>query len=203
MLVAGTDEAGRGPLAGPVAAAAVVFPEGYSNPMIRDSKQLSALKRELLFETIKRDALAWSIVCVGHHRIDRINIREASRLAMALAVKRVARKCAVDLVRVDGNVPIHSPLAQETVIGGDRKHVEISAASILAKVYRDRLMKILDEKYPGFGFEKHAGYPTASHREAIASLGPSPVHRRTFRGVKEFGAPGSASGRTGSAQLPP
>ena len=105
---------------------------------------------------------------------------------MALAVKRVAQKCPVGLVRVDGNVPIHTAIKQETVIGGDRKYVEISAASILAKVHRDRLMTILAEKYPGFGFEKHAGYPTAAHRQAIASIGPSPVHRRSFRGVKEF-----------------
>ncbi len=185
MLIAGTDEAGRGPLAGPVSAAAVVFPEGYENKEIKDSKQLSAKKREILYDAILKDALAYSIICVGHHRIDRFNIREASRLAMKLAVKRVAQKCKVDLVRVDGNTPIVTHLPQQTVVGGDRKHVEISAASILAKVYRDRLMNVLDKKYPGYGLKKHAGYPTKDHKEAIAKLGPSKVHRKTFSGVKE------------------
>lgn len=185
MKTIGTDEVGRGPLAGPVTAAAVAFPEGYQNPEIKDSKQLSAKKRDELCEIIKRDALAWSIISVGHKRIDKINIREASRLAMSLAVKRVAAKCKADLVLVDGNVPIHTPLDQRTVVGGDRKHVEISAASIIAKVHRDNLMAVLDEKYPGYGFKKHAGYPTAAHKEAISKIGPSKVHRRSFSGVKE------------------
>ena len=185
MLIIGTDEVGRGPLAGPVTAAAVVFPLDYKNAEIKDSKQLSAKKRELLYEKIKLDALAWSIVCVGHHRIDMFNIREASRMAMALAVNKVADKTNAGLVRVDGNVPICIELPQETVVGGDRKHIEISAASILAKVYRDRLMKVLDSKYPGYELGKHAGYPTKNHKQAIVSFGPSPIHRKSFRGVKE------------------
>ena len=185
MLIIGTDEVGRGPLAGPVTAAAVVFPLDYKNAEIKDSKQLSAKKRELLYEKIKLDALAWSIVCVGHHRIDKFNIREASRMAMALAVNKVADKTNAGLVRVDGNVPICIELPQETVVGGDRKHIEISAASILAKVYRDRLMKVLDSKYPGYELGKHAGYPTKNHKQAIVSFGPSPIHRKSFRGVKE------------------
>ncbi|MFM1847815.1 MAG: hypothetical protein RL417_1289, partial [Pseudomonadota bacterium] len=131
---------------------------------------------------IKAAALSWAIVSVGHTRIEQINIREASRLAMSLAVKRVT----ADLVLVDGNVSIETALPQRTVVQGDQKHVEISAASILAKVFRDELMCRLDEKYPGFGFSTHAGYGTAAHREAIARLGPCPIHRRSFRGVKEY-----------------
>lgn len=181
-LIAGVDEVGRGPLAGPVVAAAAVFRRGYKNPDIRDSKQLSAKTREELIAVIKQDAVQWSIVAVGHRRIQALNIREASRLAMSLALARVQ----ADLVLVDGNVPIETPLRQRTVVGGDDLHVEISAASILAKVFRDRLMCVLDAKYPGYDFSKHAGYGTEAHRSAIASLGPCPVHRRTFRGVKEF-----------------
>ncbi|MDZ4786211.1 MAG: ribonuclease HII [bacterium] len=182
MLIAGVDEVGRGPLAGPVVAAAAVFKEGYINPEIKDSKKLSQKKRELLVEVIKRDAVAWSIVSVGHTRILKLNIREASRLAMALAVRRVK----ADLVLVDGNVEIETRLPQRTIIGGDNLHVEISAASILAKVWRDHLMLVLDKKYPGYGFSAHAGYPTKFHREAVQRLGPCKVHREAFRGVKEF-----------------
>lgn len=180
--VAGVDEAGRGPLAGPVVAAAVVFPEGYSNSQIRDSKQLSAKKRELLIEVIKRDALQYSVVAVGHQRIRQINIREASRLAMRLALERVQADC----VLVDGNVPIETPLPQRTIVHGDALCVEISAASILAKVWRDALMKKLSARYPGYGFEKDAGYPTRNHRLCIEKMGPCPVHRVTFRGVREY-----------------
>ena len=180
--VAGVDEAGRGPLAGPVVAAAVVFPQQYQNTEIRDSKQLSAKKRELLIDIIKRDALDWAIVAVGHHRIRELNIREASRLAMALALKRVRADC----VLVDGNVPIETNLPQRTVVHGDALCVEISAASILAKVWRDSLMKKLSLRYPGYGFDRDAGYPTRNHRARIEELGPCPIHRVTFRGVREY-----------------
>lgn len=180
-LIAGVDEAGRGPLAGPVVAAAAVFESGYNNSEIRDSKKLSAKKRETLFEIIRRDAAAWAIVAVGPRRIDDINIREATRLAMKLAVERIH----ADIVLIDGNVPIETTLPQRTIVGGDALRVEISAASILAKVWRDRLMCILDTKYPGYGLARHFGYPTSSHRGAIAALGPSPIHRRTFAGVRE------------------
>ncbi|MBX7145043.1 MAG: ribonuclease HII [Oligoflexia bacterium] len=179
--ICGVDEVGRGPLAGPVVAAAAVFEEGYCNPEIKDSKQLSPQKREQLVERIKADALGWAIVSVGHHRIEQLNIREASRLAMSLAVQRVQ----ADFVLVDGNVPIFTELPQRTVVKGDALHVEISAASILAKVFRDNLMKTLDLRYPGYELGHHAGYPTPKHKAAIARLGPSPVHRRTFAGVKE------------------
>ncbi len=182
MIIAGVDEAGRGPLAGPVVAAAVVFPEGYKNPEIKDSKQLSAKKREHLVSIIKRDALDYAIIAVGHHRIDLINIRAASLLAMSLALKRVI----ADQVLIDGNALIETKLPQEAIIKGDQKFVQISAASILAKQHRDHLMEIIDQKYPGFNFKKHAGYPTKFHKETIAKIGPSPIHRKTFKGVKEF-----------------
>ena len=181
MLVAGVDEVGRGPLAGPVVAAACVFEQGYKNTEIQDSKKLSKKKRENLVGAIKQDAISWSIVAVGPRRIEQINIREASRLAMSFALKRVN----ADRALIDGNVPIETDLPQETIVGGDRLRVEISAASILAKVWRDDLMVVLGEKYPGYGVEKHAGYPTKAHRTAICTLGPCKMHRKTFRGVKE------------------
>jgi len=182
MRIAGVDEAGRGPLAGPVVAAAVVLAHDFSYPGIRDSKKLSPRRREQLVPVIQQAALSWSIVAVGPRRIEQLNIREASRLAMSLAVARIG----ADLVLVDGNMPIDTVLPQKTVVGGDDIHLPISAASILAKVWRDRLMAVLDRKYPGYDFSHHAGYPTAAHRSAIAALGPSLVHRRTFRGVVEF-----------------
>ncbi len=182
MRVAGVDEAGRGPLAGPVVAAAVVFPSTYSNSLITDSKQLSASKREALYEEIIHSAHSWSIVSVGHRRIESLNILQATRLAMKLAVERIQ----ADLVLIDGNTPIDISIPQRTVIGGDAIHMEISAASILAKVWRDRLMRTLGGRYPGYGLESHAGYPTKAHRESIRILGPSRIHRRTFSGVKEY-----------------
>ena len=182
MRICGVDEAGRGPLAGPVVAAAVIFPTGYKNSAINDSKQLSALKREQLVNVIKESSLAWAIIGVGPRRIEQLNILGATKLAMKLAVERVN----ADLALIDGNQRINISIPQRTVVGGDAIHVEISAASILAKVWRDHLMKVLGAKYPGYGFEKHAGYPTEFHRSAVKLLGPSRVHRKTFAGVREF-----------------
>lgn len=179
MRICGVDEAGRGPLAGPVVAAAVVFDESFEDARIRDSKALSTKQREKLFDYIKESALSWAIIAVGPRRIDQINILQATKLAMKLAVDRVS----ADLVLVDGNQPIVCSIPQRTVVGGDRLHVQISAASILAKVWRDRLMHTLATHYPGYGLEKHSGYPTAAHRAALAELGPSRIHRKTFAGV--------------------
>jgi ribonuclease HII len=179
MLICGVDEAGRGPLAGPVVAAAAVFPEGYENHLIQDSKALTAKQRNALFEQIQETATSWAIIAVGPRRIEAINILQATKLAMRLAVERIQ----ADLVLIDGNQPIVCSLPQRTVVGGDRLHVQISAASILAKVYRDRLMETLGAKYPGYGLEKHSGYPTPAHKRAILELGPCRVHRRTFAGV--------------------
>lgn len=179
MRICGVDEAGRGPLAGPVVAAAVVLDESFVDPRIKDSKALSTKQREKLFDYIRETALSWSIIAVGPRRIDQLNILQATKLAMKLAVARIS----ADLVLVDGNQPIISVIPQRTVVGGDRLHVQISAASILAKVWRDRLMSTLAERYPGYGLEKHSGYPTAAHRAALVALGPSRIHRRTFAGV--------------------
>lgn len=181
MRIAGVDEAGRGPLAGPVVAAAVVLPDGFQHPEVKDSKQLSARKREILSELIKKHALDWAIVAVGARRIDQLNIREATKLCMRLAIERVQ----ADFALIDGNMAVPCRIPGKTVVKGDQKHIEISAASILAKVYRDQLMQVLDQKYPGYDLGKHAGYPTVKHRARIAELGPCPVHRRTFDGVKE------------------
>lgn len=182
MLIAGVDEAGRGPLAGPVVGAAVVFDEGYCNPAIRDSKTLSKPAREELYEIIRGEACGWAIVSVGHHRIHKLNILRASLLAMSLALDRIE----ADMVLVDGNVEIPTAIPQRTVVGGDNLHVQISAASILAKVFRDRLMERLDGRYPGYKFASHAGYATLEHRSLIAAKGPCAVHRRSFGGVREF-----------------
>ena len=185
MLICGVDEAGRGPLAGPVVAAAVVFDHEYENPDIRDSKVMSAKQRDALFEYITSTARSWSVIAVGPRRIEQLNILQATKLAMKLAVERVE----ADLVLIDGNQPIACRIPQRTVVGGDRLHVQISAASIVAKVWRDRLMETLGERYPGYGFEKHAGYPTPSHKRAIVELGPCRVHRKTFAGVAGVSKP--------------
>jgi len=180
LCVAGIDEAGRGPLAGPVVAAAVVFPEGYYNQDIKDSKQLSPKKREYLYQEIVRVALSWSIVAVGARRIDHLNIRNATKLAMNLALKRVR----ADKVLIDGNMLIDTDLPQEAIIKGDQKILQISAASILAKVYRDHLMNMLDNKYPGYQLNKNMGYPTKDHYLSLNKLGSSRIHRFSFHGVR-------------------
>jgi ribonuclease HII len=166
-------------LAGPVVAAAAVFDETFTHPEIQDSKALTAKQRDRLFDYITQTASSWAIIAVGPRRIEELNILQATKLAMKLAVERVN----ADLVLVDGNQPIVCALPQRTVIGGDRLHVQISAASILAKVWRDRIMETLGAKYPGYGLEKHSGYPTPAHKKAIIELGPCRVHRRTFAGV--------------------
>jgi len=178
--IAGIDEAGRGPLAGPVVAAAVLFNEGYSCKEITDSKKLSAKKREDLIGRIDRDSLDWTLVAVGPRTIDQLNIRGATHFAMSIA----ASKLKPDLFLIDGNMEIKTLLPQKTVIKGDQLHVEISAASILAKVWRDKIMGELDELFPQYGFAKHAGYPTASHLACLSRFGPSPVHRRSFAPVR-------------------
>jgi ribonuclease HII len=191
-LVAGIDEAGRGPLAGPVTAAAVVLPTDYVNPNIMDSKKLSPAKREKVFEAIVDVALGYAVVFVGPKQIDHLNIREATRYAMARAAeelvgafRRRAWHGSVHFL-IDGNVPMATNLSQETIIKGDEKIQAISAASIIAKVSRDREMILSEEHFPGYGFAVHKGYPTAYHKQKIRELGPSAIHRVTFAGVKEF-----------------
>ncbi len=183
-LIAGVDEAGRGPLAGPVIAAAVILDSERSIEGLADSKKLSALQRERLFEEIWSNALACSIGRAEVAEIERINILQASLLAMRRAVKGLAIRPA--LARIDGNRCPRLPCPAEAVIGGDRTVVEISAASILAKVTRDREMLELDGKFPGYGFARHKGYPTKAHIQALVELGVSPVHRRSFGPVRRL-----------------
>lgn len=180
-LVAGIDEAGRGPLAGPVYAACVVFEPGVVIDGINDSKKLSEEKREQLFDIIKEKALYYSIVSVDEKEIDRINILEATFKAFRESLNSLPKM--PDIALIDGNRAKEIPTEYETIVKGDSKSQSIAAASILAKVARDRFVMELDEKYPQYGFKKHKGYPTKDHYAAIEKYGPSPVHRLTFKGV--------------------
>lgn len=182
--VAGVDEAGRGPLAGPVYAAAVIFAEGTVIDGINDSKKLTEKKREQLFDVIIEKALAYKIVSIDEKEIDRINILNASLKAFSLAVDGLEQK--PDYVLFDGNKsPKDMTIPHEAVVKGDAKVQAIAAASILAKVARDRYITEMDKIYPQYGFAGHKGYPTKEHKEAVALYGPSPIHRLTFRGVSE------------------
>jgi ribonuclease HII len=181
-LIAGVDEAGRGPLAGPVVAAAVVLDPRVAIDGLRDSKQLTAAERERLAGVIRERALAWGLGRADVDDIDRINILQATLLAMARAVAGLPTLPAH--VLVDGSHCPQLPCSVEAVIGGDRRHASISAASILAKVTRDAEMVELDGRYPQYGFRRHKGYPTAEHREALREHGPCPLHRRSFAPVR-------------------
>ena len=177
-LVCGVDEAGRGPLAGPVFAASVIFPVNTIIEGINDSKKISEKKRERLFETIKQKALAYSIAYATEEEIDEINILNATFLAMSRAVEGL--KVKPDIALIDGNKSPELNIPTICIIKGDAKSQSIAAASILAKVSRDRLMKELSLKYPEYQFEKHKGYGTALHRELIKKYGCCPIHRKTF-----------------------
>ncbi len=180
--VAGVDEAGRGPLAGDVVAAAVILPAAVSIPGLDDSKKLSAAKREKLSIIIREQALAWSVGRASPGEIDELNILQASLLAMRRAVEGLV--VHPDFVLVDGNRCPQWSHASAAVVGGDAKVPAISAASILAKVSRDADLLDLDLQYPGYGFSVHKGYPTPDHLDALARLGPCPVHRYSFAPVR-------------------
>jgi ribonuclease HII len=181
--VAGVDEVGRGPLAGPVVAAAVLLPEDFAPDGINDSKKLTDRQRETAFERICREAAGIGVGCIDAEVIDRINILQASLLAMATAIDQLDP--APDYLLVDGNQPIPRPIPQMTVTRGDSRSLSIAAASIVAKVTRDRLMADYHRLYPVYGFARHKGYPTRAHREAVQAHGCSPIHRRSFRGVPD------------------
>lgn len=181
-MIAGTDEVGRGPLAGPVVAAAVILPEDIDLPGINDSKKLTEKQRETLMEKIKREAISWAIMEVDERMIDELNILEASRVAMQQAVKALPKQA--DFVLVDGLDNPMITLPSQAIVKGDSKSISIAAASIIAKVYRDRLMKVYDKAYPGYGFAENKGYPTAEHIKAIETLGPTPIHRMSFAPLK-------------------
>ncbi|MCM0084066.1 ribonuclease HII [Geomonas sp. Red32] len=182
-IIAGVDEAGRGPLAGPVVAAAVILPPGLIIPGVNDSKQVTEAMRTQLFDVIHREAISVGVGICDHEAVDRFNILQATLKAMRQAVESLTPK--PDFILIDGisNIPMNVP--QRTVKQGDSRSISIAAASIIAKVTRDRMMLEYDVQYPGYGFASHKGYAAASHLAAIAELGPSPIHRKTFRGVKE------------------
>jgi ribonuclease HII len=179
--IAGIDEAGRGPLAGPVVAAAVVLAADQAIPGLRDSKRLSARQREAVYEEICAGALTYGIGLVSHTQIDRYNILWATREAMRRAVQRLARR--PDFLLIDGTERLPTVLAQRPVVRGDAQCASIAAASVLAKVTRDRLMLAYARRYPAYGFEQHKGYPTPEHYARLQRYGPCAIHRRSFRGV--------------------
>ena len=183
-VVAGVDEAGRGPLAGPVVSAAVILPPAFSVADVIDSKKLSAKKRVRLYQEIYSHAVSVGIGIVDPVEIDRINILQASLLAMSMATNNLRPQ--PECLLIDGPFRIPSILPQKPIAKGDTLSVSIAAASIVAKVTRDRLMERYNEYYPQFGFSQHKGYPTRAHKEAIRKFGYCPIHRRTFKGVKEY-----------------
>lgn len=180
---AGVDEAGRGPLAGPVVAAAVILDPKRPVPGLRDSKRLSASRREVLAVAIRAQAVAWAVARCTPREIDELNILQATLLAMRRAVLSLAP--APEHVLVDGNRCPALPFSVQAVVKGDDRVPAISAASILAKVDRDHWMRAVHLRYPGYGFDGHKGYPTRAHLQALARLGPCPEHRRSFRPVRE------------------
>ena len=182
--IAGIDEAGRGPLAGPVVSAAVILPATFQDSEITDSKKLSPRKRDRLFDKIYDRAIAVGIGIVDPVEIDRINILQASLLAMAMAVENL--KPQPDHLLIDGTFTIPSGLPQQPIPKGDALSISIAAASIVAKVSRDRMMQRYHHYYPQFEFPKHKGYPTKAHKKAIREFGYCPIHRRSFKGVKEY-----------------
>jgi len=183
ILSAGVDEAGRGPLAGPVVVAAVILPDGHDLISLDDSKRLTALKREKLFPQIQSRALAYCVEFVEVDEIDRLNILQATLLGMKRAVENLDP--APSLALIDGNRAPKLSCQVETIIGGDGLVAAISAASILAKVSRDHHMLKLHQQYPGYGFDRHKGYPTAYHLDRLQALGPCPAHRKSFAPVRK------------------
>jgi len=180
LIEAGCDEVGRGCLAGPVVAAAVILPKNYQHELLNDSKQLTKANRIALQEDIVRDALAWAIAEVSNEEIDEINILNASYKAMHLALDKLKMK--PKLLLIDGNrFKPYRKVKFECVIKGDGKYLSIAAASVLAKNYRDHLMERLAEEFPGYGWQNNVGYPTIQHRDGIRELGITPYHRKSFQ----------------------
>ena len=183
-MVAGIDEAGRGPLAGPVVAAAVILPENFSLPGLTDSKKLSEKQRELFYPQILKSASAVGVGVATAVEIDQVNILQATLLAMQRGVRRLSVNA--DYLLIDGITPLPVDLPQQTLKKGDNRSLSIAAASVIAKVVRDRIMLSVDRQFPGYGFAKHKGYGTAFHRQAIVDNGPIKQHRKSFGGVREY-----------------
>ena len=184
VLIAGVDEVGRGPLAGPVVTAAVILPEEFDLPFLTDSKKLTEKRRLVLDQAIKEQAISWSLAQASIEEIDELNILHATMLAMQRAVAGLDVK--PEQVLVDGNRVPDFGIQAQAIIGGDGLEPSISAASIIAKVSRDNLMKGFGSQYPGYGFEKNSGYPTKQHREALINIGVTPIHRRSFAPVRKI-----------------
>ncbi len=185
LIVAGADEAGRGPLAGPVVAAAVILPEDFPLSVLGDSKALTEKEREIAEAIIKEKAIAYAITSVSHKEIDKVNILNASLEAMAKCYEKLKENNHIDLFLVDGNKIPPVDCKTEAIVKGDGKVPEIMAASILAKVERDRIMELCDKKWPEYGYKKHKGYPTKAHYEAILKYGISPISRLSFKQYKD------------------
>ncbi|MGO9340708.1 MAG: ribonuclease HII [Terracidiphilus sp.] len=183
IRIAGLDEVGRGPLFGPVVAAAVILPKGCRLQGLTDSKKLSEKRREEFEVLIRASALAWAVAAVDVETIDRINIRRASLLAMRLAVEQLA--LSPDYLLIDGVDTIDWPCAQQSIIQGDSVSLSIAAASVLAKVHRDRMLVEFDSQFPGYGLASHKGYGCPEHLAALARLGPTPLHRKSFSPVSQ------------------
>jgi ribonuclease HII len=186
--IAGLDEVGRGPMFGPVVAAAVILPRGCRLQGLTDSKQLTEKQRNEFALGVRAEALAWAIAAVDAETIDRINIRRASLMAMRMAVEQLAVApdfLLPDYLLIDGLDTIDWPCEQQAVVGGDARSISIAAASVLAKVHRDRLLVELDAVYPGYGLARHKGYCVAEHLEALRRLGPTPLHRKSYAPVAQ------------------
>lgn len=184
LLEAGCDEAGRGCLAGPVFAAAVILPKDYKNKILNDSKQVSEIKRKLLRTEIEKEALSFAVGVVDNNEIDKINILNASFLAMHRAIEQLTYN--PELLLIDGNrFKSYKKIPHECIIKGDGKFLSIAAASILAKTYRDEFMEEADIQFPDYDWKTNKGYPTRAHREAIRKVGITPLHRKTFRLLPE------------------
>jgi ribonuclease HII len=177
-LIAGIDEAGRGPLAGPIVAAAVILPLNFNNDLINDSKKIKAEVREKIFEIIKTNSICWTFSVISHYTIDKINILNATLLAMKKAAIKLVPK--PDLILIDGNKKFIANVETISIVKGDTLSKSIAAASIIAKVIRDRIMDRLDFYYPQYNWKKNKGYPTKLHYEAISKFGISPIHRKSF-----------------------
>lgn len=184
QCIAGVDEAGRGPLAGPVTAAAIVLPPDCDLTGLDDSKKLTEERRKFFYEKLTSLTDQWHVAIVDAACIDEINILQAARLAMKQAVEHLASP--PDLVLVDGNQKIDITQEQQTLVKGDQRCLSIAAASVLAKVTRDRLMLDLHHQYPAYGFDRHKGYGTQFHRDRIVEHRPCPIHRKSFKGVREY-----------------
>lgn len=183
-IICGVDEAGRGCIAGPVVAAAVILPKNFTHDFLNDSKQLSEKQRSELRPIIEKNGIAFGVGIIDNHKIDEVNILQATYLAMHQAIDKINTK--IDLLIIDGNrFKSYKKIPHQTIIKGDGKYIEIAAASVLAKTYRDEIMENLHHKFPHYKWNKNKGYPTIEHRAAVKELGASQYHRHTFRLLKD------------------